>query len=41
LLVDGIYHNTTRTTTLPDYPANTKRLGINWHLGKKEPRQLL
>ena len=35
-----INHRQTRTQALPDYPANTTLLGINWHLGKKEPRQL-
>jgi len=38
---DAINHNTTRTQAPPDYPANTTLLGINWHVGKKEPRQLL
>jgi len=39
--VEVINHRQTRTQATPDYPANTELLGINWHLGKKEPRQLL
>jgi len=30
-----------RTTGPPDYPAISNRKAINWHAGKKRPRQLV